>query len=184
MGGGRKAAAPISCVVFVRLRRFLSPGWLVKPSLQTSASTRPNVDFCQNQTFRRTRRNDDNCEGFRALAYESLQCRNPRAPRADLWVNRLWDGSGGCVLSDLKCASGRISVISCGVRPRAVVVLRMSVPCACFNSGMSMRWVVGQDAMCVTVMQDGLCRIIACSPGWTLLTAAARAVGTSGRRPR
>jgi hypothetical protein len=35
------------------------------------------------------------CEGFRALAYESLQCRNPRAPRAALWVNRLWDGSGG-----------------------------------------------------------------------------------------
>ena len=39
--------------------------------------------------------NDDNCEGFRALAYESLQCRNPRATHARLWVNRLWDGSGG-----------------------------------------------------------------------------------------
>lgn len=32
------------------------------------------------------------CEGFRALAYESLQCRNPRARRGGLWVNGLWDG--------------------------------------------------------------------------------------------
>jgi len=31
-------------------------------------------------------RNDRLCEGFRALAYESLQCRNPRAPLAGLWV--------------------------------------------------------------------------------------------------
>ena len=38
--------------------------------------------------------NGVSCEGFRALAYESLQCRNPRAPRAALWVNRLWGGSG------------------------------------------------------------------------------------------
>ncbi|RZI74476.1 MAG: chemotaxis protein CheB, partial [Pseudomonas sp.] len=38
---------------------------------------------------------DHVCEGFRALAYETLQCRNPRAPRAGLWVNELWDVSGG-----------------------------------------------------------------------------------------
>jgi len=36
-----------------------------------------------------------NCEGFRALAYESLQCRNPRAPHAGLWVNELWGGFCG-----------------------------------------------------------------------------------------
>ncbi len=47
------------------------------------------------------------CEGFRALAYESLQCRNPRAPCAGLWVKRLWDGSGGYVLPLRKCTRRR-----------------------------------------------------------------------------
>lgn len=51
--------------------------------------------FWKDRTFISDDMNDRLCEGFRALAYESLQCRNPRAPRAGLWVNRLWDGSGG-----------------------------------------------------------------------------------------
>ena len=37
------------------------------------------------------------CEGFRALAYESLQCRNPRAPDVVLWGKRISDGLGGAL---------------------------------------------------------------------------------------
>ena len=54
--------------------------------------------------------NGGNCEGFRALAYESLQCRNPRAPPAGLWVKRLWDGSGGKPCRFGSAAAGLINV--------------------------------------------------------------------------
>ncbi|GLJ00123.1 hypothetical protein Sbs19_39400 [Sphingobium sp. BS19] len=61
------------------------------------------------------------------------------------------------VLAGKRCraggaAIGRNGVISGGGRPLAAVVLRISVSCARFNSGMGMRPVVGQDAMSVTVM--------------------------------
>ena len=64
------------------------------------------------------------------------------------------------------------------------MVLRINVPCARFNSEMGMRWVVGQDAMSVTVMQAEPCRIMAYSPGLAIPMMAARVAGTSGRRPR
>ena len=45
-----------------------------------------------------------NCEGFRALAYETLQCRNPRSARAGLWVKRFWDGLGRQTLVVRQCS--------------------------------------------------------------------------------
>jgi len=54
-----------------------------------------NGRFRREPTLNSPLRNGVSCEGFRALAYETLQCRNPRAPRAGLWVKRLWASSDG-----------------------------------------------------------------------------------------
>ena len=79
---------------------------------------------------------------------------------------------------------GRISVISCGVRPRAALALRASLHCGLFNSGMGTRWVIGQCAMGATVMQAEPCRIMARVSGPRMLGLVVRAVGTSGQSPR
>jgi hypothetical protein len=49
---------------------------------------------------------------------------------------------------------------------------------------MGMHWVIGQDAMGVTVVQPEPCRIMAHSPGLAMPMMAVRGAGTSGRRPR
>ena len=95
----------------------------------------------------------------------------------------------GMVLAGKRCRAGRatigrISVISCGVGPRAALVLLASVPWARFNSGMGMHGVIGQCAMGATVVQAEPCRIMAHFPGWTMPMMAARVAGTSERRPR
>ncbi len=77
----------------VIIARALEPQ--TRGGLRWSASERANSGFWQKRTFPSRMTNDWVCEGFRALASESLQCRNPRAPRAGLWVKRFWDGSGG-----------------------------------------------------------------------------------------
>ena len=75
-------------------------------------------------------------------------------------------------------------MISGGVRPLGAVVLRISVSCARRNSMMGMRWVIGQCAMGVTVMQGEPCRIMARVSGRVRLALVVRAVGTTGRRFR
>jgi hypothetical protein len=65
-----------------------------------------------------------------------------------------------------------------------VVVLLVGVPCAGLDSGMGIRWVIGQDAMGATVVQPEPCRIMAHSPGLAMPMMAALGAGTSGRRPR
>lgn len=93
------------------------------------------------------------------------------------------------VLAGKRCragsaAAGPINVISYGVRLRAALVLLADVPCARFNSGMSMRWVIGQNTMGATVVQGEPCRIMAHVSGPSMLALVVRAVGTSGRRFR
>jgi len=80
--------------------------------------------------------------------------------------------------------AGVMSVISSSVRPRSAAVMKVAVQCTRFNSGMGTGWVIGQCALSVPVMQDGPCRIMAYSPGWTLLIAAVREADTNARRPR
>ena len=72
----------------------------------------------------------------------------------------------------------------CGVRVQTAVVLLVGAPCAGLDSGMGMHWVIGQDAMGVTVVQPEPCRIMARVSGRTVLAAAERGPGTNGRRPR
>ena len=79
--------------------------------------------------------------------------------------------------------AGLLTVISSSIRPWSVAFVRVTVQCTRFNSEMGTGWVIGQCAMSVPVMQDGPCRIMAYSPGGTLLIAVARGAGTSGRRP-
>ena len=81
-------------------------------------------------------------------------------------------------------AAGPINVISCGGKLRAALVLLAGAPCARLNAGIGMRWVIGQDTMGVTVMQDEPCRVMARVSGRAALAAAARGAGTSGRRFR
>ena len=81
-------------------------------------------------------------------------------------------------------AAGAINVISCGAGLQTTLVLRARVPCARFNSGMGMRWIIGQDTMSATVVQGEPCRIMACVSGPGMLALAARAVDTSGRKFR
>ncbi len=81
-------------------------------------------------------------------------------------------------------AAGRISVISCSVRPRAAAVMKFAVPWARRNSGMGTRWIIGQCAMSVTVMQVGPCQIMAHVSGLGMLPLVVRAVGASERRFR
>ena len=45
-------------------------------------------------------------EGFRALAYEILTWRNPRAPCTGLWVKGLWNGSAWQALASWECCQG------------------------------------------------------------------------------
>lgn len=80
--------------------------------------------------------------------------------------------------------AGLLSVISCSVRPRATAVMKFAVPSARRNSGMGTRWVIGQCAMSVTVMQDGPCEIMARVSGLGMLPLVVRVVGTSERRFR
>jgi len=68
----------VGATIFGR-RPLLARSW-------SSALTIPIGCSYQKRTIMVVDRNDRLCEGFRALAYESLQCRNPRAPLAGLWV--------------------------------------------------------------------------------------------------
>ena len=93
------------------------------------------------------------------------------------------------VLAGKRCRSGSAAagptdVISCGVRLLVALVLLAGEPCARRNCGMGMRWVIGQDTMGVTVMQDEPCRIMARSPGRGTLALGVRGVDTSERRSR
>ncbi len=65
--------------------------------------------------------------------------------------------SFGMVLAGKRCrsgsaAAGPINVISCGVRLLVALVLLADMPCARRNSGMGMRWVIGQSTMGTTVV--------------------------------
>ena len=64
-------------------------------SCHSAASKGAKGRFRHMLTFIMMHSNVAVCEGFRALAYESLQCRNPRAPLAGLWVKRLRGGLDG-----------------------------------------------------------------------------------------
>ena len=63
---------------------------------------------CLERTTTVAEQNDLFCEGFRALAYESLQCRNPRAPLAGLWVKRL---RGGLEVCESACKKGSDAIL-------------------------------------------------------------------------
>lgn len=90
---------------------------------------------------------------------------------------------GSCCRS-VSAAAGPIGVISCGVRRQVTVVFGVRVRCARSDCGIGVRWVVGQDAMSVTVMQDEPCRIMARVSGPGMLALVVRAVGTNGQRFR
>ena len=95
----------------------------------------------------------------------------------------------GMVLAGRRCrsglaAAGPIEVISCGVRMRATLILLAGVPCAWLNSGMGMRWLIGQNTMGVTVVQGEPYRIMARVSGRGMLARVVRAVGTSGQTSR
>ncbi|WP_198351025.1 hypothetical protein [Flavisphingomonas formosensis] len=62
----------------------------------------------------------------------------------------------------------------------ATLVLVAGVPCAGLDSGMSIQWVIGQDAMGATVLWDEPCRIMAHSLGLATPMMAARVAGSSG----
>ena len=81
-------------------------------------------------------------------------------------------------------AAGAINVISCGAGLQTTLVLRARVPCARFNSGMGMRWIIGQDTMSATVVQGEPCRIMACSSGSAAPIVGERGAWTNGRRPQ
>ena len=86
-------------------------------SVGDARSRKRHGGFWQNQTFNLTAVNDRLCEGFRALAYESLQCRNPRTARAGLWVKRFCDGLGRQALVVRQCSqwSDRSGFVGCRV---------------------------------------------------------------------
>ena len=77
-----------------------------------------------------------------------------------------------------------MKVISCGIRLLVALVLLADMPCARRNSGMGMRWVIGQDTMGATVVQGEPCRIMACVSGLGMLALAAPGADTSERRSR
>jgi hypothetical protein len=77
-----------------------------------------------------------------------------------------------------------MNVISCGVRLLVALVLLAGVACARRNSGMGMRWVIGQDTIGATAVQGEPCRIMACVSGLGMLALAARGADTSERRSR
>ena len=97
--------------------------------------------------------------------------------------------SFGIALAGRRCQSGLaaaapIEVISSGVRLRVALVFLADAPSAMRNSVTGVRWLIGQDAMGVTVAQNEPCQIMARVSERAVLVRVAHAVGTSGQRFR
>lgn len=123
-------------------------------------------------------------DGFRALAYESLSCRNPRASGSGLYGIRISGGSGWAWRSDAEGAdlpkpdNFRYRLVIFTAQSGAIVMLAVALPTP------RTRFLAFRRVVTAAIGLVNPCRVMALSPGWSSLPWAAHEADTSGQSSR